>query len=154
MWTRPKIVIAALLLAGLVPVAAFADNPLLPKPYVRPIYPYKNLPGVTEPKMAATKNSSAARPRCAYADSTRASSITTCRVSVISANKTASSPKAPANRTISIGNITAPTDRLGHSSKITGKEIDPLRPAPERQRVLKRQSENEFHHFEYFPEAR
>ena len=35
------------------PAPSFADNPLLPKPYVRPVYPYKDLPGVTEPKMAA-----------------------------------------------------------------------------------------------------
>ncbi|MBB3612067.1 hypothetical protein [Rhizobium sp. BK602] len=52
MWIRSKIVIAALLLASAVPATSFADNPLLPKPYVRPVYPYKNLPGVTAPKMA------------------------------------------------------------------------------------------------------
>lgn len=52
MWIRSKIVIAAFLLAGAVPATGFADNPLLPKPYVRPVYPYKNLPGVTAPKMA------------------------------------------------------------------------------------------------------
>ncbi|MFJ6328548.1 MULTISPECIES: hypothetical protein [unclassified Rhizobium] len=53
MWNKPKIAIAALLLAAAMPVAALADNPLLPKPYVAPVYPYKNLPGVTAPKMAA-----------------------------------------------------------------------------------------------------
>lgn len=45
MWNKPKIAIAALLLAAAMPVAALADNPLLPKPYVAPVYPYKNLPG-------------------------------------------------------------------------------------------------------------
>ncbi|MFS8114455.1 hypothetical protein QD460_22240 [Rhizobium jaguaris] len=53
MWTRPKIVVAALLLASVLPAQSFAGNPLLPKPYVRPVYPYKDLPGVIEPKMAA-----------------------------------------------------------------------------------------------------
>ena len=53
MWTRSKVVIVALFLAGLMPATGFADNPLVPKPYVRPIYPYRDLPGVTAPKMAA-----------------------------------------------------------------------------------------------------
>ncbi|NTF40531.1 hypothetical protein [Rhizobium rhizogenes] len=53
MWTKSKIAIAALFLGCLMPVAAMADNPLIPKPYVAPVYPYKNLPGVTAPKMAA-----------------------------------------------------------------------------------------------------
>ncbi|MFS8046666.1 hypothetical protein [Rhizobium sp. BR 314] len=53
MWNKSKIAVAALLLAAVTPVAALADNPLLPKPYVAPVYPYKNLPGVTAPKMAA-----------------------------------------------------------------------------------------------------
>lgn len=52
MWIRSKIVIAALLVASAMPVAALADNPLLPQPHVRPVYPYKDLPGVTAPKMA------------------------------------------------------------------------------------------------------
>jgi hypothetical protein len=50
---KSKVAIAALSIAILMPAAAFADNPLLPKPYVAPVYPYKNLPGVTAPKMAA-----------------------------------------------------------------------------------------------------
>ncbi|ENN84739.1 hypothetical protein RHSP_08430 [Rhizobium freirei PRF 81] len=53
MWNKSKIAIVALFLAGAMPAAALADNPLLPKPYVAPVYPYRNLPGVTAPKMAA-----------------------------------------------------------------------------------------------------
>lgn len=53
MWTRSRIVIAALLFASAVPAAALADDPLLPKPHVQAVYPYKDLPGVTAPKMAA-----------------------------------------------------------------------------------------------------
>lgn len=56
MWTKSKTAIAVLLLACLAPAAAFADNPLLPKPYVAPVYPYKDLPGVTAPKMATDEN--------------------------------------------------------------------------------------------------
>ncbi|NLR98581.1 hypothetical protein HGP17_17320 [Rhizobium sp. P38BS-XIX] len=50
---KSKIAIVALVFAGLAPATAFADNPLIPKPYVAPVYPYKNLPGVKAPKMAA-----------------------------------------------------------------------------------------------------
>jgi hypothetical protein len=56
MWTRPKTVIAALLFVGLLPTLSFAENPLLPKPYVAPVYPYRDLPGVIKPKMAADEN--------------------------------------------------------------------------------------------------
>ncbi|QYA13311.1 hypothetical protein [Rhizobium sp. AB2/73] len=52
MWIKSKIAVAALSLAVLMPAAALADNPLLPKPYVAPVYPYKDLPGVTAPKVA------------------------------------------------------------------------------------------------------
>ncbi|MDE1996699.1 MAG: hypothetical protein KGI75_29640, partial [Rhizobiaceae bacterium] len=53
MWIRSKMVVAALLFVSVMPAVSLADNPLLPKPYVAPVYPYKNLPGVTAPKMAA-----------------------------------------------------------------------------------------------------
>ncbi|WP_245458952.1 MULTISPECIES: hypothetical protein [unclassified Rhizobium] len=70
MLTKSKIAIAALFLAGLMPMTAFADNPLLPKPYVAPVYPYKNLPGVTAPKMAADEKFQC-RTTTLYADDFR-----------------------------------------------------------------------------------
>ncbi|MBN8949684.1 MULTISPECIES: hypothetical protein [unclassified Rhizobium] len=53
MCIKSKFAIVALSLAVLMPATAFADNPLLPKPYVAPVYPYKDLPGVTAPKIMA-----------------------------------------------------------------------------------------------------
>ena len=49
MWITPRTMFIAVALAAAVPVAGNAEG-LIPAPYVAPVYPYKNLPGVTAPK--------------------------------------------------------------------------------------------------------